>query len=101
MAIADINVDWKIIAAGTVAAVGLYLFFKGEVKAAGTAAVEVAKAGGALINPTQQGNIADRTVDGITEAITMREGDSLGNFIWRAFATDEEIATLDRSMQQR
>lgn len=101
MAIADINVDWKIVAAGTVAAIVLYSFFKGEAKAVAEAAVDGAKAAGALVNPTAQGNIADRIADGITESITMREGDSLGNFIWRAFATDEEIATLDRSMQQR
>lgn len=97
-AIADINVDWKIIAVAAVSVVGLYVFFKGEAKAAAGAAVEGAKAAGALVNPTAQGNLADRIADGVTESLTMREDDSLGKFIWRAFASDEDIAALDASM---
>lgn len=90
-ALADVKIDWKIIAAGTVAVIGLYLFFKREATAAASAAADLA-------NPTAQDNLADRVVDGITESITMREDDSLGKFIWRVFATDEEVAALDRSL---
>ena len=103
-AIADINVDWKIIAVAAVSVVGLYVFFKGEAKAAVSAAVSAAvdgaKAAGALANPTKQDNIADRIADGITESITQRENDSFGKFIWRAFASDEDIAALDASMMR-
>lgn len=99
-AIADINVDWKIIAVAAVSVVGLYVFFKGEAKAVVSAAVDGAKAAGALANPTKQDNIADRIADGITESITQRENDSFGKFIWRAFASDEDIAALDASMMR-
>jgi hypothetical protein len=96
----EVKGEWRVIAVAAVAVAGFYWILSRDVVKAGAAVAGAAKdaavAAGNLVNPTQQNNLADRAVDGTVQSITMRPNDSAGKWVWRLFASDEEVARMDK-----
>jgi hypothetical protein len=74
MNVPKIPVNAGTILAGTAAVIVIYFVLKHEAKAAADSAAKALAAAGNAVNPVSQGNLANKAVNGLTNAVTGDEG---------------------------
>lgn len=88
----NVSADWKLAGVLIAGVVLLYYLAKREVGQAATAV-------GNALDVTAQNNVADKAVDKLTRAVTLRENDSLGWSVWRVF-NPTDAARLDKYVKK-